>query len=63
MKGRKFGYSGEEVSRHSLVGKLTTRTNEIYGADTKAENMYEFNKIKGFEEPKIEEGKYSEYGA
>ena len=62
MKGRKFGYSGEEVSRYSLIGKLTTRTNKIYGADTKAEIMHEFNEIEGFEEPKIEE-KYSEYGA
>ena len=45
MKGRKFGYSGEEVSRHSLVGKLTTRTNEIYGADTTAEKMLKLNKV------------------
>ena len=45
MKGRKFGYSGEEVSRHSLVGKLTIRTNEIYGADTTAEKMLKLNKV------------------
>ena len=56
-------HSEGEVSRHSLVEKWTIRTVAIHDADIKAEMMFKFNEIKDFDELKIEEEKYSEYGA
>ena len=56
-------HSEGEVSRHSLVEKWTIRTVAIHDADIKAEMMLKFNEITVFDELKIEEEKYSEYGA
>ena len=61
--GNLFCHSEGEVSRHSFVEKWTIRTVAIYDADIKAEMMFKFNEIKDFDELKIEEEKYSEYGA
>ena len=61
--GNLFCHSEGEVSRHSLVEKWTIRTVAIHDADIKAEMMFKFNEIKDFDELKIEEEKYSEYGA